>query len=32
MDAGLPPDQRADLLIARMTLDEKIQLIHGGAN
>ena len=25
------PDQRADALIAQMTLDEKIQLVHGGA-
>ena len=29
MDKTLPPDQRADLLIAVMTLDEKIQLVHG---
>jgi beta-glucosidase len=25
------PDQRADQLLAQMTLDEKIQLVHGGA-
>jgi beta-glucosidase len=25
----LSPDQRADLVIAQMTLDEKIQLVHG---
>ena len=30
MDKNLPPDQRADLVIAQMTLDEKIQLVHGG--
>jgi beta-glucosidase len=29
MDKTLPPDKRADLLIAQMTLDEKIQLVHG---
>ena len=29
MDAALPPDQRADLVIAQMTLDEKIGLVHG---
>src|ERR1035438_5291047 len=29
LDKTLPPDQRADLLIAQMTLDEKIQLVHG---
>jgi len=28
-DKSLSPDQRADLLIAAMTLDEKIQLLHG---
>ncbi|HEY0745198.1 MAG TPA: glycoside hydrolase family 3 C-terminal domain-containing protein [Steroidobacteraceae bacterium] len=27
--ASLDPDQRADLVIAQMTLDEKIQLVHG---
>jgi beta-glucosidase len=36
MDKSLSPDQRADLVIAQMTLDEKIQLVHGsgmmGAN
>jgi beta-glucosidase len=30
MDKSLSPDQRADLLIKRMTLDEKISLLHGG--
>jgi len=30
MDKSLSPDQRADLVIAQMTLDEKIQLVHGG--
>jgi beta-glucosidase len=29
MDKTLPPDQRADLVIAQMTLDEKISLLHG---
>ena len=29
MDKTLSPDQRADLVIARMTLDEKIGLVHG---
>jgi beta-glucosidase len=29
MDRNLSPDQRADLLIGQMTLDEKIQLLHG---
>jgi beta-glucosidase len=29
MDKTLSPDKRADLLIAQMTLDEKIQLVHG---
>jgi beta-glucosidase len=29
MDRTLPPDQRADLVLPRMTLDEKIQLVHG---
>jgi beta-glucosidase len=29
MDKTLPPDQRADMVIAQMTLDEKIQLVHG---
>jgi len=28
-DKSLSPDQRADLLIEKMTLDEKIQLLHG---
>lgn len=30
MDKSLSPDQRADLLIKQMTLDEKISLLHGG--
>ena len=29
MDKTLPPDQRADMVIAKMTLDEKISLLHG---
>ena len=29
MDASLSPDQRASLLIAQMTLDEKVSLLHG---
>jgi beta-glucosidase len=29
MDKTLSPDQRADMLIAQMTLGEKIQLVHG---
>jgi len=29
MDKSLSPDQRADLLIQQMTLDEKISLLHG---
>jgi beta-glucosidase len=29
MNTSLSPDQRADLLIAQMTLDEKIALLHG---
>ncbi len=29
MDKGLSADQRADLVIAQMTLDEKISLLHG---
>ncbi len=29
MNRDLSPDRRADLVIARMTLDEKIQLVHG---
>jgi beta-glucosidase len=28
-DATLSPDQRADMVIKEMTLDEKIQLLHG---
>jgi beta-glucosidase len=29
MDKTLPPDQRADLVLQQMTLDEKLQLVHG---
>jgi beta-glucosidase len=29
MDKNLPPDQRADMVIEQMTLDEKISLLHG---
>ena len=29
MNAGLSPDERADLVIKEMTLDEKIAVIHG---
>jgi beta-glucosidase len=29
MDSSLDPDTRADLMIHEMTLDEKIQLVHG---
>jgi beta-glucosidase len=29
MNASLPPDQRADMVMAQMTLDEKISLVHG---
>jgi beta-glucosidase len=29
MDKSLSPDQRADLVMAEMTLDEKITLVHG---
>lgn len=29
MDASLSPDQRADMVLKEMTLDEKIDLIHG---
>jgi len=29
MDASLSPDLRADLVIQQLTLDEKIQLVHG---
>jgi len=29
MDKTLSPDKRADLVIGQMTLDEKIQLVHG---
>lgn len=30
--SSLSPDQRADLVIAQMTLDEKISLVHGGGS
>ncbi len=29
MNTSLSPDQRADLLLKQLTLDEKIQLLHG---
>src|SRR5450755_1835935 len=29
MDSSLDPDTRADLMIHEMTLDEKVQLVHG---
>jgi beta-glucosidase len=29
MDKSLSPDQRADMVIKQMTLDEKMQLVHG---
>ena len=29
MNRNLSPDQRADMVIEQMTLDEKIQLVHG---
>ena len=29
MDKNMAPDQRADLVIAQMTLDEKVTLVHG---
>ena len=29
MDASLTPDERADLVLKEMTIDEKIQLLHG---
>lgn len=29
MDPALSPDQRADLVLQQMTLEEKIQLVHG---
>jgi len=29
MNVALPPDQRADLVMQQMTLDEKIGLVHG---
>jgi beta-glucosidase len=30
MNTALSADQRADLVLAQMTLDEKLQLVHGG--
>jgi len=32
MNKSLSPDQRADLLIQQMTLDEKLQLVHAWAD
>src|ERR1700733_46746 len=29
MNAHLSPDQRADLVLRRTTLDEKLQMVHG---
>ncbi|MGH9479473.1 MAG: hypothetical protein ACRD1A_09600, partial [Terriglobales bacterium] len=29
MNTALSPDQRADLLLGQMTLEEKLQLLHG---
>ncbi len=29
MNTSLSPDERADLLLAQMTLDEKIEMVHG---
>lgn len=29
MNTGLTPEQRAELVLARMTLDEKIDIVHG---
>ncbi len=29
MNQGLSPDQRADLVLAQMTQDEKLQMVHG---
>ncbi len=29
MNAGLSPDQRADMVLKQLTLDEKINLVHG---
>jgi beta-glucosidase len=29
MNRALPPDQRADMVLKQMTLDEKIQMVHG---
>ena len=29
MNTSLSPDQRADLVIKEMTLDEKVALLHG---
>jgi len=30
MNKSLSPDERADLIVAQLTLDEKISLLHGG--
>lgn len=32
MNKSLTPDQRADMVIEQMTLDEKINMVHGGTN
>ncbi|HTU33194.1 MAG TPA: glycoside hydrolase family 3 C-terminal domain-containing protein [Candidatus Acidoferrum sp.] len=32
MDKNLSPDQRADMVLKEMTLDEKIALLHGNGN
>jgi beta-glucosidase len=32
MDKSLPPDQRADMVVEQMTLDEKISLVHGAGS
>src|ERR1035437_5295224 len=32
MDKSLPPDQRADMVIKEMTLDEKMSLVHGAGS
>ena len=29
MNPNLPPEERADLVLKRMTLDEKLALLHG---
>ena len=32
MNKALAPDQRADMVLEQMTLDEKIALVHGSGN